>query len=188
MHIIGNPKVAEIPLTMIRPHLQGIPDVALPAPYRIRSFRPGDEHLWAAIEWRAGEFPSQEQAELHFNREFGKHLDEMQLRCFILEDGPGTAVGTTTAWYNTLRGEPYGRIHWVAIVPEHQGRGLAKPLLSHAMKRLADFHDRAYLTTQTTSWKAIQMYLQFGFEPWVVEESCREGWAMMEELLQRKLL
>lgn len=188
MRIHGNPKGREIPLTMIRPHLENIPEATLPAPYRIRPFQSGDEKHWAFIEWKAGEFPDQASAERHFQREFGQHADEMHDRCFLLEDGQGLAIGTTTAWYNTLQGEPFGRIHWVAIIPEHQGRGLAKPLLSHAMKRLARTHNKAYLTTQTTSWKAIQMYLQFGFEPWMIKETCREGWIMMEKWLQRRLL
>ncbi|GIP35046.1 GNAT family N-acetyltransferase [Paenibacillus sp. J2TS4] len=187
MRVEGEASLVNIPLSMHRPHLLNIPNYTVPSPYRIRPFRSGDEEHWAAIEWKAGEFPSQDEARLHYANEFGEHSDEMELRCFLLEDGAGSALGTTTAWYKSLQGKIYGRIHWVAIVPEHQGRGLAKPLLASAMKRLADFHDKAYLTTQTTSWKAIGMYLQFGFEPWIVRPSCKDGWAWMEEQLQRKI-
>ena len=61
------------------------------------------------------------------------------------------ANGTTTAWYNEdYRGLPFGRVHWVAIVPEMQGRGLAKPIMSAVCHRLRELgHGRAYLTTTT---------------------------------------
>lgn len=90
----------------------------------------------------------------------------MEERCFFLETDAGRVIGTATAWHHpSFHGARYGRLHWVAIHPEFQGRKLAKPLVGAAMRRLAELHRRAYLTTQTTSWKAVKIYLDFGFEP-----------------------
>jgi ribosomal protein S18 acetylase RimI-like enzyme len=56
-----------------------------------------------------------------------------------------------------------GQLHWVAIVPAHQGKGLAKPMVAAVLKRLAQDYDEAFLTTQTSSWRAVAMYRHFGF-------------------------
>ena len=125
-----------------------------------------------------------------FHKEFGPYLDEMSERCLFIENDQGEAIATTTAWVGDLKGdgELSGRIHWVGVVPEYQGRKLSKPLLSAAMKILARHHSKAYLTSQTTSYQAINMYLNFGFEPYLTEPSCQEAWDLMEETLQRKIL
>ncbi|MGH2409415.1 MAG: GNAT family N-acetyltransferase, partial [Chloroflexota bacterium] len=101
--------------------------------------------------------------------------------------GQGEAIGTATAWEHEFEGMVRGRVSWVAIVPAYQGRKLAKPLLSAVMARLARSYGKAYLTTQTTSYPAINLYLSCGFRPHLIHQSCAEGWALMEEALQHKL-
>lgn len=66
----------------------------------------------------------------------------MTERCLFIENEHGEAIATTTAWYGDLRGKVEGRIHWVGVIPEYQGRGLAKPLLSEAMKTLKSIMKR----------------------------------------------
>lgn len=180
--------IKHIGLTMVRKHLASIPEASLSAPYGMRAFRPGDETHWAEIECAAGEFPNAGEALAHFKREFGAAQKEMEQRCLFVIDGGGKPVATTTAWYGEMEGMRIGRIHWVAVTPEHQGRKLANPLLSQALRVMTAHHERAYLTTQTTSWKAINMYLKFGFEPLVRGQDCIEGWRLMERLLQTRIL
>jgi len=174
-------------LTMVRPNMLDIPEAAMPGSYSIRSFRTGDEEHWARIEQAAGEFKSTEAALRRFRDEFGGYTDEMEQRCLFVTDERGNPIGTTTAWYGELDGSVTGRIHWVAIVPEYQGRKLAKPLLSAALRTMAQFHDNAYLTTQTTSYKAVSMYLKYGFKPVIRTPECADGWKLMERLLGRSI-
>src|SRR5450759_4307933 len=94
-----------IPLDMVRDHMDHIPAFSCPSDYAIRTFVRGDERLWARIESLAGEFPNQEQALEHFEKEFGPFLSDMEDRCFILEDRHGEAIGTATAWYGQFEGE-----------------------------------------------------------------------------------
>lgn len=176
-----------IELIMVRPNLLHIPNALLPERYSIRTFRPGDEKHWANIEHAAGEFKTPEAALHRFRDEFGDHIDEMEKRCLFVTDEHGTPIGTTTAWYGALNGHAIGRIHWVAVVPEHQGKKLSKPLLSEAMRTMAQLHDEAYLTTQTTSYKAVGMYLNYGFEPLLKTPNCADGWKLMEQILNRKI-
>ena len=106
-----------------------------------------------------------------FNEEFWPFLDEMGERCFFVEAADGRVVGTTTAWRGEMCGERQGRIHWVAVAATHQGQGLAKVLMAAALDYMAANHERCYLTTQTTSARAIRLYLQLGFRPLISAES-----------------
>jgi len=177
-----------ISLEMVRDHMNHLPSFSCPSDYTLRTFVRGDEWLWAKIESEAGEFANQQQAFEHFQAEFGPLLSEMEERCFLLEDRHGEAVGTATAWYGHFAGEERGRVHWVGIVPGHQGKKLSKPLLSTVMARLARDHQKAYLDTQTTSYQAVNLYLNFGFVPYLNHNPSREGWLLMEHVLQRKIL
>jgi ribosomal protein S18 acetylase RimI-like enzyme len=175
--------IEHIQFVMLRPHLRDLPPVDLPEGYRIRTFREGDIPNWCRIETSVDEFSAVEHAERYFEREFVPKIELMSDRSFMLETNDGKAIGTTTAWMGAFRGEPMGKIHWVAIEPAHQGKGLAKPLVAMAMQRLAKDHQRAYLDTQTTSYRAVGLYLKYGFEPVIETESDRRAWEIVESLL-----
>jgi GNAT superfamily N-acetyltransferase len=91
-------------------------------------------------------------------------------------DRQGTGVGTISAWYYTFRAEEYGLIHWVAVRPEHQGRGLGRAMLSCALGQLAQWHDRGLLNTQTARLPAIALYLGAGFPPVTDTAEARDHW------------
>ena len=179
-----------IKLAMIRKNMLDIPQYELPEGFQMRLFQKGDEQKWANTETRVDEFKDEEAALAHFEKEFGAYVDEMTERCLFIEDEQGEVIATTTAWYGELEGEDevLGRIHWVGVVPEYQGRKLAKPLLSAAMNILASKHSKAYLTSQTTSYQAVNMYLNYGFEPLFMNPTCQEAWELMEKTLNRKIL
>jgi GNAT superfamily N-acetyltransferase len=70
-----------------------------------------------------------------------------------------------------------GRVHWMAILPEFQGRGLGKALLSTICHRLRELgHERAYLHTSAARIPAIKLYLKFGFEPMIRNAEERAVW------------
>ncbi len=65
----------------------------------------------------------------------------------------------------------------MAIVPAHQGRGLAKPLLGACLRRMREMGcDGAYLTTDPPRVTAINLYLGFGFRPDVRSSEEAEAW------------
>ncbi|MEK3889486.1 GNAT family N-acetyltransferase [Bacillus sp. FSL K6-3431] len=179
-----------IPLKMVRKNLLNIPEYSLPTGFQMRLFEKGDEHNWTRVETNVDEFKNEKAALEHFTKEFGSLIDEMSTRCVFIEDKQGEVIATTTAWYGDLNGdgEISGRIHWVGVVPEYQGKKLSKPLLSAAMNILAQHHSKAYLTSQTTSYQAINMYLNYGFEPFITGPSCYEAWELMEKTLNRQIL
>ncbi len=173
---------------MIRPNLENIPQAdAIPPGYRIRTYQEGDGVAWVHIHELADKF-NKVSDEL-YQRELGFDIESMRDRSFFIETDAGGVIGTASAWYNPdFEGEPYGRVHWVAIVPEHQGKGLAKPLLSRVLVRLAQSHDKAYLVTSSARIPAIQLYLKFGFQPFLHNIESIKAWDLVETQIQHPLL
>lgn len=155
----------------------------LPQGYRFRFYRQGDESLWAKVETLAGEFASEEKALERFKKEFGDYTQELESRLLFIETDDKEVVGTIMAWYGQLRYENEGRIHWVGIVPSHQGKGLAKPLLYKALKILIAKHNHIYLTTQYSSIAGINLYKQFGFVEYEDEDTHPDAWKIINQEL-----
>ncbi|MBM4042779.1 MAG: GNAT family N-acetyltransferase [Planctomycetes bacterium] len=168
--------MAGISVAMVRSDLEGLPQCAPPEPFAIRRYRPGDEAAWMRIHLAADKlntFPPGKFAE-----QFGADERLLAERQLYLCDGEGREIGTATAWFNDdYRGQSFGRVHWVAVVPEWQGRGLSKPLLAGVCNRLRELgHDRAYLTTNTARIAALNLYLSFGFVPDIRSEEELAAW------------
>jgi GNAT superfamily N-acetyltransferase len=150
---------------MEREHLDDLPNYRLPAGHSIKWYEPGDEEKWVDIHLRAEKYA--EVSRSVYAREFGGDIETLSRRqCFLLAED-GASIGTATAWFNDdYHGRRYGRVHWVAVVPEHQGRGLSKPLMSTVLSRMAELgHDRVYLRTSTARLPAVNLYARFGFAP-----------------------
>ncbi|HEY2933181.1 MAG TPA: GNAT family N-acetyltransferase [Acidobacteriota bacterium] len=164
---------------MTRENLDFIPAFDLPPDYFLRWYRPGDERHWVEIQRQADRYNAI-TPDL-FERQFGANKDMLLQRQCFLTDRSGAPIGTATAWFNPdYRGKPYGRVHWVAIVPEMQGRGLSKPLLSAVCNRLRQLgHLRAYLTTAPQRTPAIHLYLKFGFLPEITGPEDAEVWSRL---------
>lgn len=177
-------------VTMTRSDLKDIPQYSLPEGFSIEFFEDGDQADWVHVETVTDEFESEDAAWTRFNREFGPHLAEFSTRCLFLKNDKKEIIATTTVWYGRLEEgeEPIGRIHWVSMLPEYQGQGLAKPLLTAAMNLLAKYHDQAYLDSETKNDRAINMYLSYGFEPLIRTEEDLKAWRMIEKSLGKSIL
>ena len=168
---------------MVRPNLDNLPEFALPADYGLRWFQAGDEENWLRIHLAADHY--NEITPALFQRQFGTAANLLRERQCYLLDARGIAVGTGTAWFNnSLDGMKFGRAHWMAIMPEHQGRGLGKALMTTICRRLRALgHDRVYLSTSTGRLPAIRLYLRFGFVPRVGNEEEAAAWREVNRLL-----
>lgn len=170
------------PICMLRPNLAEIPQHPLPAPLSLRPYQPGDEAVWIAIHLAADEY-NLVTPQL-FTEQFGTDPEVLARRQFYLCAAGGQAIGTATAWFNSAG---WGRVHWVAIHPAWQGRGLAKPLLTAVCNRLAELgHPRAYLTTESARLPAINLYLHYGFTPDIRDEREAQVWAAIQAKLAAK--
>src|SRR5690554_2990379 len=154
----------QIKLTMINEDIHHTPRLPLKAGFAFRPWQGGDEQIWAELETQAGEFASVDEALTRFRQEFAGYEEELASRCVILQTREQEPVGTVMGWYDKgFADGSYGRLHWVSIKPAYQGQGLARPLVTEGIQLMKPHHTKAYLTTQTTSYKGIKLYLDYGF-------------------------
>lgn len=151
-------------VTMVCPDLARGPSFETPPGYAVRGWRPGDREAWLRIHELA-EREAPVSAEV-YARDFGTDEAELARRQLFLLDAADREIGTVTAWFGNLEGQALGRIHWLAIIPDYQGRGLSRVLLARACHRLIELgHARAYLTTHSAKLRAIRLYRHHGFQP-----------------------
>lgn len=178
-----------IPVIMILEDLTKLPKYELPEGYNFRNFREGDKRLWAEVETAAGEFTDLRKGIKQFENEFEINQEELTQRFLILENSKKECIGTAMGWYDDhFFRKGYGRVHWVGIHPDYQGKGLAKPLVSQTMEIIKERHTKCYLTTQTESYKAIKIYLDFGFIPYIKDENGTKAWKLMANFLKHPVL
>ena len=171
---------------MLRENMENIPQFPVPEGYAIRNYRPNEGHIWTRI-LKAGE-PYMEIDDGLFNREFERHLSVLEDRSFYLTTDTDEEIGTITAWWQDIDGKVWGQIHWVVIHPDYQGRGLSKPMMTVAMERLKQSHERCFLGTSTGRMAAIKVYLDFGFTPDLSVENSSEAWTEVASVLEHPIL
>lgn len=158
----------------------------LPEGYRFVFYQPGDREAWIAVERSAKEFTSYEQGLEAWERYYGGKDGELVHRMIFIENSAGEKVATATAFYDILHRDTSGAgwLHWVAVRRSDQGRGLSKPLIARTLGVMKELgYARAKIPTQTTTWLACKVYLDFGFLP-VAENAVhsRDGWRIIKAL------
>jgi len=177
---IANPRVV-----MIRARLDDFPLVRPPTGFTLRGYEPGDEAHWLRIHRAADRFSV--ITPTLFREQFGEDCALLAQRQWYALSPEGEVVGTGTAWFNDrFEGGRWGRVHWLAVLPGFQGRGLGRALLSAVGQRLRELgHTRAYLTTGAARLPAIALYLSFGFEPLVRSQDDARLWRDIRARLAR---
>ena len=163
-------------LTMIRENLDDLPEAHLPNGYSIQWFLPGMEKDWVRIQQKAESFLKIDAEK--YEKEFIALKEEMNKRQCFVKNNKNELVGTATAWFDTaFRGEGWGRVHWVAIVPEEQGKKLSNCLLLAVLQRMKMLKSqKVYLVTSTRRLWAIHLYTKFGFVPNLEVKENAEAW------------
>ena len=153
--------------------------LAPPGGCRFRPFRSGDRVRWTEIQASTGVYGA--VGPDLFDREFGDRASDHAERILFVEVA-GEAVGVSAAWYPTPDvGAAIGRVHWVAVLPEHQRRGLGRALVVATLRRLQELgYSSAYLTTGSENLPAIRLYQGLGFEPTPRTEEERSAWRALD--------
>lgn len=185
-------RIRYIDLLLERIDLENIPEYELPEGYRFVFYQPGDREAWIAIEQSAKELQSHEHGVKVWEQYYGSVEDTLHDRMIFIENAQGEKVATATAYYDQNGELPpeRGQVHWVAVRRDHQGKGLAKPLISQVLKVMKQRgHTEAMLHTQTTTWVAVKLYLDFGFRP-MAENAAknRDGWRIIRALTDHPAL
>ena len=154
-------------LKMIRKAGVPIPDFPVPEGFRFVFYEDGFETDWARIETSAGEFDSEFAALMRFKEDFIPYKEELYRRCLFIENENGIRVATANAWWSYVGDDRRAWLHWVSVARGYQGLGLGKAVISRVTRLLEEIEGDVdfYLNTQTWSYKAINIYKQFGWEP-----------------------
>ena len=139
-------------------------------------YEDGDELNWARIETSAGEFDSEFAALLFFKEEFMQDVDELYRRCIFIRTADGEKVATANAWWSYIGTRRRAWLHWVGVDARFQGLGLGKAIISRVTEllKLLEGDVDFYLSTQTWSYKAINIYRKCGWE--LTDEKKLYGW------------
>ncbi len=171
------------PVMMVCENLENPPACSLPAGYSWRWFKPGDQKTWLEIQSAAEPF-----RKIHpqlFAEQFGNNESIIARRMLFVLDKNKRPIATGTAWFDDyFSDEKYGRIHWLAVIPEEQNRGLGKAMMTFLCQKLLDLGcAKAYLRTSAARPAAIHLYLKSGFVPFIREAGEQKCW---NEILAKK--
>jgi GNAT superfamily N-acetyltransferase len=155
---------------------------------------------WIAIQLASNHIETPELAADVFNREYEDQYGTFARQTALAVTLSGQPVGVASLWPGNEFGRELFKVHWVAVDAAHQGKNIAKA----AMTRLFDINreligaDYLYLTTQTWSYRAINIYRQFGFTPYLGERPInwkeemedyaakqKEAWEIIDEMIGR---
>ncbi len=160
----------------------------LPEGYSFEFYRPELEEVWCQIQYSVRAFPSPEAAREYFEREFAPRPELLARRLIFACDRKRRAVATAALWHD----HGMERIHWVAVVPGMTRRGIGKALVARLLEiyREEGCQNGLYLTSQTTSYRALNIYRKCGFVPDIgaqvlpepqSEEEFRQAWRIIDE-------
>lgn len=128
---------------------------ALPDGYSFRLCRRNELEVWKRI---VAEEQYVEYAADYYKKVYAKDEDEFFRRCTFVCDADDKPVATSFIWLS------YGQINtisWLRVLPEHEGKGLGRALLSKILKMA---QCPVYLHTHPTSICAVKLYSDYGFK------------------------
>ncbi|MCL2046734.1 MAG: GNAT family N-acetyltransferase [Oscillospiraceae bacterium] len=139
----------------------------LPDGYHFAFYEAGDEFNWARIETAVLEFDSEYAALMRFTQDYMPYPEDLKRRCIFIVDSNGERVGSSIAWWRFVNHQRRPWLHWVAVHPAYQGLGLGKALISKIVELMIELEGDVdfYLSTQTWSYKAVDIYKKNGFFP-----------------------
>jgi GNAT superfamily N-acetyltransferase len=163
-----------IDIAMWHPDLAQAPQATMPPGYAIRGFRAGDEDTWVRLQPHDPFFVPTRAT---FAADMPGDVPTLAERVLFLLDPAGREIGTITAWRTRFRDAWMGQIHWVALIPAVQGRGLGHALLSAGCTRLRHLGEReAMLATNIRRVAALGLYLRAGFVPQLQSAAEQAAW------------
>lgn len=167
-------------LLLRRPHLEDIPERALPAGYVLRLAEPADDE--AIAETLRESFAEPWDVELVRTRL--TRAEDVVAVYVVAYDGRVVATASSRWVPDTYPGAGY--VHWVGTHPAHARKGLAAALLVELLNHFREVgRTDSVLQTDDHRHPAIRSYLRLGYTP-VYEvdgEDHRQRWSAIFQAL-----
>jgi ribosomal protein S18 acetylase RimI-like enzyme len=131
--------------------------------FHIRNCRENELDIWMSFP-----FDEPEEAEKYkdvmasfFQKVYLDKIEVFYTNCLFVCDSQDLPIATCFAWkaYDKLT-----TIHWFKVRKSYEGLGIGRALLSYIMQSLPKSEFPVYLHTQPSSYRAIKLYTDFGFE------------------------
>lgn len=155
--------------------MERLPDRALPNGWTIRTYRPGEEEIWASICENG--LIDKGDTEAWRGCILGRENLVPERDVFFVCRENDIPEATLTAYVHP---DGMGDIHMVAAAPSIRGRGVGAIMLAHGMHKLdREMTSRPRITELTTDdWRvpAIVGYLRSGFQPVEYDVGMVERW------------
>lgn len=165
--------------------LDMLPELVVPTGYSLRHFTPDDAEAWARL--------------LDANTELGE-WDAVRAVPYFAADSPMPLEGAffamcgpepvATAQLHLKSDGPFAptpELGWVAVVPQHQGHGLAAIVcLAVLHYAAAAGHQQIFLLTDDHRLAAIWTYMKLGFGPWITDGTQAARWDAVHAALDQR--
>ena len=164
-------------VTQLRMGFSRFPDTPPSQPvigYGFRTYRSGDEGAWLDT-LTTGDFGEWDRARL--DRMLAGERAPLPPAGVVFATSNDVPIGVANLFIYEWSGGPYSELGWVAVRPEHRGRGLAYEVCRRGLLFAKSLkHHYTYLTTEDFRLSAIKTYLRLGFEPEITEPDHRARW------------
>ena len=119
-------------------------------------------------KWKALHIDDPEQYDVYdailsnyIERVYAPKGNEFYQKCVFVCDAKGRPVGTCFIWkaYNL-----FYAVHWLKVMPQYEGKGLGRAILSFVLESLPAKDYPVFLHTHPSSYRAIKLYSDFGFK------------------------
>jgi len=161
---------------MQRQTLEGLPDMAVPPGYTIRTSQDGDGPHWARIIRESFNDVSFDEA--RFEHDMKGHPAYHRDRIFFVCAPDGLPCATASAYRQESYGPDMGYLHYVGVCPPHFGKRLGAVVSLMVLRKFkSEGLKGAVLQTDDFRLAAIRTYLKLGFAPMMVHENQPVRWA-----------
>lgn len=136
---------------------------SLPSGFHIRKCRENELGTWM-------DFPFDHPMEAEKYREFmSSYFEKVYAgkgklffdKCLFVCDSQDRPIGTCFAWRAY---EKITTLHWFKVLKPYEGSGIGRALLTYVMQTIPNHEFPVFLHTQPSSFRAIKLYTDFGFE------------------------
>lgn len=136
--------------------------------YSIVRYHSEMKPVWVEIQKAVGQFDDYSDVDIaeYFEKTFLFEDSGICERCFFLRDNVEEKyVGTCCAWFSYKGKSVVPVLHWLAVIPAYRNKGCARMLITDVLKLFTQKYENQaiYLHTQPSSFQAIKLYNDFGF-------------------------
>lgn len=145
------------------------PIYELPEGYSFCEYEDELQIEWIKLNMMYDVFESFGQAISYFQNAFLGNRDLLRKQMLFVKNSENQVVATACLWEGSHFGQPVQRIHFFAVHNFHRSKGIGKAMISRllAVYNEQQYKTGIYITSQTWSYKEINLFFMFGFKEYM---------------------